>query len=79
MSWRLPGNDDALRAIRLVAGKVAEAVNEGLALRESRRGAGREEREMIEIPEDMPELTVSRGEADPEVLVIRRSEAAPKK
>lgn len=74
IDYVIPGNDDALRAIRLVAGKVADAVNEGLALRESRRGAGREEREMIEIPEDMPELTVGRGEDDPEVLVIRRSE-----
>ncbi len=77
IDYVIPGNDDALRAIRLVAGKVADAINEGLALRESRRGAGREEREMIEIPEDMPELTVGRGEDDPEVLVIRRSEPAP--
>jgi small subunit ribosomal protein S2 len=77
IDYVIPGNDDALRAIRLVAGKVADAINEGLALRESRRGGGREEREMIEIPEDMPELTVGRGEDDPEVLVIRRSEPAP--
>jgi len=77
IDYVIPGNDDALRAIRLVAGKVADAINEGLALRESRRGAGREGREMIEIPEDMPELTVGRGEDDPEVLVIRRSEPAP--
>ena len=32
----IPGNDDALRAIRLFAGRVADAVNDGRALRESR-------------------------------------------
>lgn len=32
----IPGNDDALRAIRLFAGRIADAVLEGRALRESR-------------------------------------------
>src|SRR5579884_2857580 len=32
----IPGNDDALRAIRLFASKVAEAVNAGRGMRESR-------------------------------------------
>jgi small subunit ribosomal protein S2 len=31
----IPGNDDALRAIRLFAGKVADAVLAGRALREA--------------------------------------------
>jgi len=69
----IPGNDDAIRAIRLTAGKVADAVLEGKALRESRMG-GREERAMVEIPQDMPELTVGREDQGPEVLVIRRAE-----
>ncbi|MFH1058056.1 MAG: 30S ribosomal protein S2 [Pseudomonadota bacterium] len=75
IDYVVPGNDDAIRAIRLFTGKIAEAINEGLALRESRRGGGSVEREMVEIPEDMPELTVGRGdEQNPEVLVIRRAE-----
>lgn len=75
IDYVVPGNDDAIRAIRLFTGKIADAINEGLALRESRRGGGSSEREMVEIPEDMPELTVGRGEEqNPEVLVIRRAE-----
>jgi small subunit ribosomal protein S2 len=30
----IPGNDDAIRAIRLLASKVADAVNEGAQARE---------------------------------------------
>jgi small subunit ribosomal protein S2 len=32
----IPGNDDALRAIRLFAGRIADAVNSGRAVREAR-------------------------------------------
>ncbi len=74
IDYIIPGNDDAIRAIRLTAGKIADAVLEGTALRESRMGGGREERAMVEIPEDIPELTVGREEEGPEVLVIRRAE-----
>ncbi len=74
IDYIIPGNDDAIRAIRLVTAKVADAVNEGLALRES-RGA-RDERPEIEIPQDMPELVVGREEAGPEVVFKRRSEKA---
>lgn len=33
VDYVIPGNDDAIRAIRLMAGKIADAVLEGLALR----------------------------------------------
>jgi small subunit ribosomal protein S2 len=36
VDYVIPGNDDALRAIRLFAGRIADAVNEGRGLRESR-------------------------------------------
>jgi small subunit ribosomal protein S2 len=36
VDYVIPGNDDALRAIRLFAGKVADAINAGRTLRESR-------------------------------------------
>jgi len=32
VDWVIPGNDDALRAIRLFASKIADAVIEGRAL-----------------------------------------------
>jgi small subunit ribosomal protein S2 len=31
----IPGNDDAIRSIRLITGKIAEAAREGLALRQA--------------------------------------------
>ena len=75
IDYLIPGNDDAIRAIRLITGSVVEAVNEGLAIRE-RRGASPEEKpEKVEMPADMPELTVARGEEEgPEVVVIRKGE-----
>jgi small subunit ribosomal protein S2 len=36
VSYVIPGNDDALRAIRLFAGRIADAVIEGRGLREAR-------------------------------------------
>ena len=36
VDWVIPGNDDALRAIRLFAAKVAEAVTAGRGMRETR-------------------------------------------
>jgi small subunit ribosomal protein S2 len=35
VDFRIPGNDDALRAIRLFASKIADAVNSGRGSRES--------------------------------------------
>jgi small subunit ribosomal protein S2 len=35
VDFRIPGNDDALRAIRLFASKIADAVNAGRGARES--------------------------------------------
>jgi small subunit ribosomal protein S2 len=35
VDFRIPGNDDALRAIRLFAARIADAVNAGRGTRES--------------------------------------------
>jgi small subunit ribosomal protein S2 len=78
IEYLVPGNDDAIRAIRLITGKVVDAVNEGLAIREQRGGRGEEKPEKVQMPEDMPELTVARGEEEgPEVVVIRKGEEEP--
>lgn len=75
IEFLVPGNDDAIRAIRLITGKIVEAVNEGLAIREQRGGRSEEKPEKVEMPDDMPELTVARSEdAGPEVVVIRKGE-----
>ena len=44
----IPGNDDAVRSIRLITGKLANAALEGLALREARLEAEREELALAE-------------------------------
>jgi small subunit ribosomal protein S2 len=44
IDWKIPGNDDAIRAIRLFTAAIADAVLEGKALAEERsRGQGDEE------------------------------------
>ncbi len=48
ISHIIPGNDDAIRAIQLYVGGLAEAVLEGRAVLTS----GRVEEEFIEIPEE---------------------------
>ncbi|MCB2193353.1 MAG: 30S ribosomal protein S2 [Deltaproteobacteria bacterium] len=79
IDYLVPGNDDAIRAIRLFTGALAQAANDGLALREQRGGAGQGS-EKVQMPKDMPELTVGRSEEQegPEVVVIRKEKAAEK-
>ncbi|MGH9320979.1 MAG: 30S ribosomal protein S2, partial [Vicinamibacteria bacterium] len=46
IDYKIPGNDDAIRAIRLFCAAIAEAVVEGRNLYEERqRGAGQEPEE----------------------------------
>ena len=47
----IPGNDDAVRSIRLITGRMATAVMEGLAQREALLEAEREELGLLEAPE----------------------------
>ncbi len=56
VNYVVPGNDDAIRAIQLYVGGVAEAVLEGRAVLAT--GRGREE-EFVEIPEEP--LSASEG------------------
>jgi small subunit ribosomal protein S2 len=44
IDWKIPGNDDAIRAIRLFAAAIADSVLEGKAIAEERsRGRGEDE------------------------------------
>ena len=74
----VPGNDDAIRAIRLVASKMADAVNEGLALREARGYEDQPEAkpQKVDLPESMDEVVVGREDSGPEVIIKRASEPA---
>ena len=78
IDYLVPGNDDAIRAIRLFTGALAQAANDGMALREQRGGAAKPEK--VQMPKDMPELTVGRPEEQegPEVVVIRKEKGAAK-
>jgi small subunit ribosomal protein S2 len=51
VNYVIPGNDDAIRAIQLYVGGLAEAVLEGRAVMVSGRGI---QEEFVEIPEDPP-------------------------
>ena len=48
----IPGNDDAVRSIRLITGRMATAVLEGTAELEARLQAEREELGLDELPDD---------------------------
>jgi small subunit ribosomal protein S2 len=47
----IPSNDDAIRAIKLIVGKIADAVIEGQNLRATLQAEAEEEEEIEEIPE----------------------------
>ena len=47
----IPGNDDAVRSIRLITGRMATAILEGTAEREARLQAEREELGLDELPD----------------------------
>ncbi|MCB2185938.1 MAG: 30S ribosomal protein S2 [Deltaproteobacteria bacterium] len=70
----IPGNDDAIRAIRLITGAMADAVNEGLALRDQRSSDRAARAEAIAEAEGPAEAAAAAE--GPEVVVIRKNEAA---
>jgi small subunit ribosomal protein S2 len=65
----IPGNDDAMRSIRLVTAKIADAVLEGVALRSGGRDAVSDE-----YRPEAPELDSRPG---PEVVVLNRAAVSP--
>ena len=59
VTYKVPGNDDAIRAIRLFASVVAEAVIEGRALYDERQqGEGKEQ---AAVPAPTAEMAVEEG------------------
>ena len=72
IDYRIPGNDDAIRSIRLITTRIADGAVEGLAerrareeerLREEQELAASEEAVNIEIEVDAAELEAAMKEA----------------
>jgi small subunit ribosomal protein S2 len=70
----IPGNDDAIRAIRLITNSIANAVNEGLAIREQ-RGAEPQAEEAAPAAASSEAPAQADTQEGPEVVVIRKSES----
>jgi small subunit ribosomal protein S2 len=56
IDYVIPANDDAIRAIKLLTGKMAEATLEGIALRKARVDEGELEEGEVAFAEAMAEL-----------------------
>jgi len=79
VDYVIPGNDDAIRSIRLFASKVADACIEGNERYQERQQAGRDKDEVSSTeaaPEDVERTVVSDGSDGPVVEKIRRKTAS---
>jgi small subunit ribosomal protein S2 len=70
----LPGNDDAIRAIRLICSKIADACIEGHNLAEERLKAEAELRKKQEAAEEKAPVSSEGEEGGPEVIVLPKEE-----
>ncbi|MBW1720761.1 MAG: 30S ribosomal protein S2 [Deltaproteobacteria bacterium] len=77
IDYIIPGNDDAIRAIRLISSKIADACIEGHKIAEERLRAEAEAEK--EEEEKQPVTTPpSEDESGPEVIVVGKREGEPK-
>ena len=66
IDYVIPGNDDAIRAVRLFSSKIADAVLEGKRLREERL-----QRELEgQLPEESEERAEAPQQEGPEVVIV---------
>jgi small subunit ribosomal protein S2 len=83
IDYIIPGNDDAIRAIRLITAKMADACLEGKARSEEAKQAEIDKQDLPEeIPFEKAASTVKEGEGapsqgGPEVIIIRKLEETP--
>ena len=76
IDFLIPGNDDAIRAIRLICSKIADACIEGHNLAEQRlreEDALKKEQETAEAAAPETTRTDDRGEEGPEIIVLPKS------
>ncbi|MEP7214907.1 MAG: 30S ribosomal protein S2 [Anaerolineaceae bacterium] len=76
VSYPIPSNDDAIRAIKLILGKMAEAAIEGRAARESGAGAGAHGDEFSRAAEADAGLESGSYSASPEETADATNEAS---
>jgi len=79
IDFLIPGNDDAIRAIRLICSKIADACIEGHNLAEQRlRGedALRKEQETAEAKAVETPRVAEKEEAGPEIIVLPKTDVA---
>jgi small subunit ribosomal protein S2 len=83
IDYVIPGNDDAIRAIRLITSRIADACVEGRKKREEKlraeadKKAQEEEAKQDVSPESVERTVVSEDVDGPVVEVIRKKAAAP--
>ncbi len=70
VDFPIPGNDDAIRSIRLITSKIAEAVKEGLALREAKEKEQIEAAMVVEKAEEGETVAVATTETTTEPGVV---------
>jgi small subunit ribosomal protein S2 len=81
IAYPIPSNDDAIRAIKLLAGKLADAVIEGKNIRgvlvAEAEEAGAVVTPTAELPADMPEIPIEASEFEDVVVEEENKEAQP--
>ncbi len=82
VDYIIPGNDDAIRAIRLMTTRIADACVDGRQRYEESMGSKDDDEDAKAAPEVKPYIadadeSVVSADAAPEVVVIRKDKAAP--
>jgi len=73
----IPGNDDAIRAIRLITSKIADACIEGHAIAEQRlKAADALKKEQEAVVEEKAEASAGE-DGGPEVIILPKTEGTP--
>jgi len=74
----IPGNDDAIRAIRLICSKIADACIEGHNLAEERlRAEAEKQHQEKEESEPEPQVPEEGSAEGPEVIIVSKKEELP--
>lgn len=73
----IPGNDDAIRAVRLICSKIADACIEGHNLAEERLRAEAEQQQEKEEGEPKSRVPEENPAEGPEVIVVSKKQDAP--
>jgi len=69
VDYVIPGNDDAIRAIKLISGKIAEAIVEVKPTPEGEEAPGEGEEEFVAEEEEKPEAEVELAEDEEEIFI----------